>query len=215
MKYAYKDKKGKLHLVHDIEQWQTFRGVRNWPNLTDEQRREKRWYPVTEVNADYDARIQNRSGPVLSLEDGVVTATYTITDKSLEFLIEQKCRQVDNRRDQELSMGVEYEFPDGEIAVVQTRDSKDERNIMVNATKALTLVMSGNPDSPMQFRTEDDVLRDLTAQQMLDMTSYVGEKGQEIYSISWTIKDNIRALTDPLEVVTAPVWVESEEPEEV
>lgn len=205
-KYAYLDKHGEW--VGPLNMRTYFRGLRNFDQLTDEQRAEKRWYPCEVINDSYDSRIYRRTGPQWSFDEEtkVVTATYTLSPYSASYLIDQKIKQVKQHRDWELSRGVEYQFPDGDIAIVQTRDSKDERNILVNGTKALTLVMSGQPDAPMQFRTQDDVLRDLTAQQMLEMTSYVGEKGQEIYSISWGIIDAVKALTDPLEIVSHPVW---------
>ncbi len=208
-KYAYLDKKGKL--VGPISMLPRFRGVSNWPELTDEQRTEKRWYPVIEENYDYDARIQTRSGPVLTLEDNIVTATYIVSDIPLETLIERKIREVDARRDQELARGVEYEFPDGEIAIIQTRDSRDERNILTSHSMATTLIMAGQTETVMQFRTSDDALHDLTPNQMIAMTSAVGVAGQEIYSISWQVKDAIRGMVDPVAVVEAPVWVEDVE----
>jgi hypothetical protein len=216
-RYAYLDKHGRL--VGPVSMRPRFRGVQNWPNLTDEQRREKRWYPVTETNKDFDPRIQNRSGPVLTLEDGIVTATYTVTDKSIESLIEDKCRQVDARRDQELAAGVEYEFPDGTLAIIQTRDSRDERNILTCHSMATTLLLAGQTETVMQFRTEDDGLHDLTPNQMIAMTTAVGVAGQGIYAISWQVKDAIRGMVDPVAVVDAAVWAEDVEevvvPEEV
>ena len=214
MKYAYLDKHGKW--VGPLNMLKYFRGLANFDQLTDEQRAEKRWYPCTLVNESYDSRLQRRSGPVFTFDEETqtVTATYTLTDIPLETLIQRKRDEVDQRRDQELSRGVEYMFPDGDTAIVQTRDAKDERNILINHNKAFALVMSGQPDAPMQFRTQDDVLRNLTAQQMLEMTSYVGEQGQDIYSTSWQIKDEIKLLTTPLEIVHHPAWTVEEQPAE-
>lgn len=203
MKYAYEDKHGKYHLVTDITRWKRFRGVRDWPNLTDEQRREKRWYPVEEVGTEYDSRIQNRSGPTFALDAsrGVVVATYTITDKPLASLIQDKVRQIEARRDRLLAEGVEYTFPDGATALVQTRNESDMRNILAKGAQALAYVSKGLPSQKMVYRTADNTTRQLTAQQMTDMTNYIAAELQEVYEASWAHKDAVRGMTDPVKVV--------------
>lgn len=203
MKYAYEDKKGKLHLVHNIEQWQVFRGVRDWPNLTDKERRKERWYPVEEENTEYDSRIQERSGPKLSLDEerGVVIATYEIRDKSVNSLIREKVRQIEAKRDRLLAAGVEYTFPDDETAIIQTRNEGDMRNILAKGAQALAYVSKGLPSQKMVYRTADNITRQLSAQQMTDMTNHIASELQDIYEASWAHKDAVRDMTDPVEIV--------------
>lgn len=204
MQYAYADKNGKYHLVTDITRWQNFRGVDDWPNRTDDERREKLWYPVEEVNAEYDPRIQNRSNyQSFELDEsrGVVIATYTVVDKSIDTLIRQKVKQIERKRDQFLSAGVEYTFPSGEVAFVQTRNESDMRNILAKGTQALDYISKGLSSQKMKFRTADNVTRELTAQQMTDMTNYIAAGLQEIYEASWAHKDTVRGMTDPVQIV--------------
>jgi hypothetical protein len=59
----------------------SFRGIGDWHTLTDTERVKYGWYPCTEVNAQYDPVTQIRSTAKFVLEDGLVTATYTIWDK--------------------------------------------------------------------------------------------------------------------------------------
>ena len=203
MKYAYEDKHGKYHLVTDITRWQHFRGVDDWPNRTDAERREKRWYPVEEVNAEFDPRIQNRTGPGFSLDEerGVVVATYTVRDKPVSALIREKVRQIEAHRDRLLAAGVEYTFPSGETALIQTRNEGDMRNILAKGAQALAYVSKGLPSQKMVYRTADNITRELSAQQMTDMTNYIASELQDIYEASWAHKDAVRGMTDPVQIV--------------
>jgi len=120
---------------------------------------------------------------------------YNAEDKewveNIDKLKHWKCRQVDLLRDTYIAGGVEHTFPGGAVAKIQTRNEKDIRNILTNGLKALSLVSAGTPEAPMVFRTEDDVVRELTAMQMLEMCSYAGGVGQYYYDISWMHKDVI------------------------
>lgn len=58
-----------------------FKGVGGWHTLTDAERATHGWYPCVEVNAQHDPVTQIRSPAEFVLEEGIVTATYTIWDK--------------------------------------------------------------------------------------------------------------------------------------
>lgn len=129
---------------------------------------------------------------------------------NLEKARDALCRKVDLIRESHIAGGVSFNFADGGIATIQTRGEKDVRNIMTNGMKALALVSSGQPNTPMQFRTQDDVVRQMTALEMLAMTDKVGEVGQYFYGISWLHKDKINGkiehngvLLDTFEKVVA------------
>ena len=172
--YAYMDKYGILH------------GPVSKPKSRSS-------WPLIEVGANYDPQLERRSGPVLSLDGDVVTATYTVTPIPLLELQEAKCKEVDAKRDQLIAAGVPYEF-NGIPGTVQTRSLEDHRNIQANASAAQMYLMAGHPDAPMQFRDMENVVHSLTAQQMLDMCAYVMGHGQGLYATSWALKDAIRAL---------------------
>ncbi len=63
-----------------------FKGVGAFNLLTDEQRAEHGFFKCIVVNENYNAKTQNRSEEPTEwvLEDNIVTATYTITDKSTQ-----------------------------------------------------------------------------------------------------------------------------------
>lgn len=210
--YAYLDKHG---------QWvgpssripKLFRGLMGFDQLTDEQRAAKRFYPCTLINADYNPSTHTRSGLTWTFDEATqtVTATYTLTPLPLSTLIQRKLTQVDQHRDYLLAQGVPYQFPDGP-GTIQTRDATDHRNILANANAAQLYLISGHPDAPMQFRDQENTVHNLTAQQLVEMCAYVMAYGQEIYSTSWQIKDEIKLLTDPLEIVNHPAWAVDEQP---
>jgi hypothetical protein len=95
MIYAYKDN-GKWVIASLMPR---FRGIGGWHTLTDAERAEHGWYPCVEVNADYNPTTQIRSTPTFVLEDGVVTATYTIWDKPESQVYNEAADAVRSERD--------------------------------------------------------------------------------------------------------------------
>ena len=200
--YAYTDKHGAYH--GPVGMRDSFRGVRGWAALTDEQRAEKRWYPCTVVNAEFDATLETRSGPTWHWSEGQLLCEYTVTPIPVETLIARRCSEVDALRDSHLAAGVAFDFPDG-TGTVQTRSLEDSRNIQANASAAQMYLMAGQPEAVMQFRDMENVVHSLTAQQMLDMCAYVMGHGQGLYATSWAHKDLLRLLTDPAAVLAYDV----------
>jgi hypothetical protein len=60
-----------------------FNNISNFDKLSDSEKIIKGWYPVIEINNDYNSSIQTRTGPVFTIEADRVDATYTIVDKSV------------------------------------------------------------------------------------------------------------------------------------
>ena len=61
-----------------------FNGIGGWHTLTDDERAQHGWFPCIEVNAAFNPTTQIRSPASFELADGVVTATYTIWNKTPE-----------------------------------------------------------------------------------------------------------------------------------
>ena len=80
-----------------------FNGIGGWHALTDKERAKHGWYPCVEVNAQFDPVTQIRSTAEFVLEDGVVTATYTIWDKPESQVYGEAATEVRNKRNQLLS----------------------------------------------------------------------------------------------------------------
>lgn len=89
-----------------------FKNIGAWHLLTDAQRAEHKWYPCDVINEGYDATTQIRSTlPELVFDNDTqrITATYTITDKSLETVKrEHKERITESRYEEEIS-GIEVD----------------------------------------------------------------------------------------------------------
>lgn len=110
--------------------------------------------------------------------------------EGLEHVRVIKRKEVDRIRDEYIYSNVLYQF-NGTQAYIQLRDDVDMRNIQVNGVKALAYIATGASDAVMYFRTEDDVVREMTATEMFTMVSYIGQIGQSIYETSWMHKDRI------------------------
>lgn len=62
----------------------SYEGIGAWHTLTDEQRAEYGWYKCDVVNESFNAFTQTRSeNPELSFDGVLITAAYTVIDKSL------------------------------------------------------------------------------------------------------------------------------------
>ena len=89
-----------------------FKNIGAWHLLTDAKRAEHKWYPCDVINEGYDATTQIRSTlPELVFDNDTqrITATYTITDKSLETVKrEHKERITESRYEEEIS-GIEVD----------------------------------------------------------------------------------------------------------
>lgn len=105
-------------------------------------------------------------------------------------------------RDTKIESGVTYLFPDGIYGTIQTRDSKDQRNIQINNSTAQLFIMLGQTDQIMEFRDMENVIHELIPQEMIDMTLYVGTYGQAMYKNSWNHKDYIRGLPNTAETLS-------------
>ena len=128
------------------------------------------------------------------------TSEYAILENNnwiedIELIRSNKKQEVDNKRDEILSSGISYNFPDG-VGIIQTRDQKDERNIQANTSAAQAYIMLNQPQTEMKFRDMEDVIHTMTATQMLEMCLYVKSYGQSIYEKSWQIKDEIKNIQD-------------------
>jgi len=123
-----------------------------------------------------------------SIWDGskwVLNRLLAIADKSLE---------VGAVREAKIAVGISYKFPDGQ-GTIQTRSLIDVRNIQTNVTTALIFKGAGEVRPVMVFRDQENVLHQMTPDQMLQMAVYMANSGQAIYNRSWELKDAVEGMT--------------------
>jgi hypothetical protein len=98
-----------IYAYRDIGKWTIaslmprFKGIGGWHTLTDAERAKHGWYPCVEVNAAYNPTTQIRSLAEFVLEDGIVTATYTIWDKPETQIYSEAATAVRDERNRLLS----------------------------------------------------------------------------------------------------------------
>lgn len=134
----------------------------------------------------YDNIIWNDDRPKPNWDDIII--------EWIKLLKEDLFKKIERIRDQKIESGIEYTFPDGKVGTIQTRDTKDQRNIQINNSTAQLFIMLGHTEVQMEFRDMENIIHVLLPNEMIDMTLYVGTVGQSIYKRSWEHKDYIKQL---------------------
>ncbi|MBU1173686.1 MAG: DUF4376 domain-containing protein [Proteobacteria bacterium] len=109
-------------------------------------------------------------------------------------VIANKSLEVGVVREAKIAAGITYQFPDGQ-GTIQTRSLIDVRNIQTNVTTALIFKGAGEIRPVMVFRDQENVLHQMTPDQMLQMAVYIANFGQAIYNRSWELKDAVEGMT--------------------
>jgi len=160
-------------------------------------------YPIPESAADYqDDYDFLRYNRIVNEKDDLIFDSqlkniknyFKYEEKTLDEVYAFVQQDVINVRNSFVYSDIEYNFPSG-MGFIQLRNEEDVRNIQVNGMEALKDVVEGNPTKTHYFMDESNTLREMTAQQMVDMTSFVKSVGQHHYSVSWTHKHvNLKAI---------------------
>ncbi len=139
--------------------------------------------------------------------------------KSVDSIYDERKREIDGIRKGQLTTDIPYQFPNAsydnlcldcgkkfdksgtqcpecesinyqeDTSYIQVRNNDDKNNLFTIGKKALNKVTAGNDEETMYFRDRDNIVHQMTAAQMLEMTNYVADIGQQIFDVSWTHKD--------------------------
>ena len=112
--------------------------------------------------------------------------------EDIELIKNDLYEEINVKRNEKISNGVVYTFPDGLTGTIQTRDQIDERNIQANASAAQSFIMLNQLDVEMEFRDAENQNHIMTPHQMLEMSIFVKQYGQDIYKQSWQYKDFVK-----------------------
>lgn len=146
-------------------------------------------------------------GGVFKFSEGVFS--YVTEELRIEYLrraIESKCDTVDALRISKTYTDVEVAFPAG-VKVVQFRNEFDRANLANVVQAAQMLIMAGQGDSEVPYRTADNETQLPTAAQLLGVAAEVMSKKQAVVSKAWEHKDTIRALNTLEEVKEYDIYL--------
>lgn len=113
---------------------------------------------------------------------------------------DEKVKEINDLRKTHLYSDVTVDFPSGSN-VIQFRDDSDRMNLSDVSAGAMSLIVSGAPDTIMAYRTKDDKVQEVPASTMLAIAGEVLGQKQRIVSNSWKHKDAVRALTDMQDIL--------------
>lgn len=187
-----------------------YNGVGGFHLLTDEEREQYNWFRCELYNESYNELIESRTNePECVWDDDkhCIIATYTIVPYPLNYVIETKCDQVDKLLKQKIYTDIEVMFPDGP-KVVQFRNDQDRLNLSNVTQAAIALVVSGDMNCAMNYRTLDNITQEVTSQQMIQIGTYILGQKQNLVNMAWSHKDNLRLLTTVQEVVDYDITIE-------
>lgn len=109
-------------------------------------------------------------------------------------LVAERLVELKNKHQTDLYTSIGALFPTTGFATIQFRNEIDRTNLANVAAGATALVMAGTPTSLMQYRTEDNVIQEVTAAEMLSIAMCVLSTKQELKSAYWKAKDDLLAI---------------------
>lgn len=118
--------------------------------------------------------------------------------------------EVEALRNRYLYTDVTVQFPGGDYAVIQFRNEADRTNLSNVGAGAMSYVLLGAPETPMVYRTEDNVIRTVTAAEMIQIAGYVLQSKQGVVDNAWKHKDAMKQLESLVSLETYDIttgWV--------
>ena len=158
------------------------------------------WWPETIVD-NHDPNTEYVDGYEYTINEDTKTVTATAIIKSLstEVITEKiiatiaaKHTAINATRDEKLSQGVPYSFPDG-IGTIQTRDLRDIINIMGSVVGGM--ILQGQ-EITIPFRDEEDKNHILTPEQTMTMGMAALTSYTAIYQTAWAHKDALKTIAE-------------------
>jgi len=167
-----------------------YNGIKNFNFLSDEELKFYGWYPVIEINSEYDPRYQIRSKPQLTFDNEKVTATYTITEIPIEEIRNKKLKELAQKRWEIETSGIEL----GDSVILTDRESQAQINGAYSAAK-------NGVSTELDFKATTGWIK-LTAQEMIYIGEAVYNHVQNCFKKEKLHYDNItKNLQTALEIV--------------
>lgn len=132
---------------------------------------------------------------VPKLIDGVWSLVYTTETLTVDQIFNIKMKELDVLYKKNRYSNITINFPSGD-AVVQFRNEQDITNFNTVVMNSLVLSGNGSGDTDVFYRTEDDVVQTLTANEMCVIGQTVSSIHQDIISSKWIHKDTMSKLKE-------------------
>jgi len=163
-------------------------------------------YPVVEIKPEYDAELQYLEGPVTTFENNVITATYTVVNKTPERLLEElnsaktsKKAELAQRRWEKETGGIT--LPNG--MVIKT--DRESQSLLAGAA----LQALADETTTVEWKAANGWVT-LDATQIKALAVAVRQHVQACFSIERDLSEQVDAeTTDTVSKVNAIVWPES------
>jgi hypothetical protein len=193
MNYGYIERN---KIVAPVAMRSRFNNIGGWHTLTDEQRAEHGWYPCDVINEGYDAITQIRSTlPELVFDNEAqrITATYTVTDKTLETIKrEHKERITEDRYEDEVAgISVNGQFVETDRAS-QTRIAQAQSLVQLDPTTAVNwkstngwAILNATNITEIALAIGKHVQKCFTKEKELHSLIDECESIEEVLSITW------------------------------
>lgn len=132
---------------------------------------------------------------------GVWTRTWIVRSfeqaevaKRLEEAKDKLTDAITSIRETDLAYGMTFNFSDGTTGGVQMR-SEDRTNLIGIRLEAYSYLQAGLPNAVIEFRSLENVTRQLHPQEVIDMTDACTAHTKLVYGASWALKDQIANAT--------------------
>jgi len=166
-----------------------YNGIKNFNFLSNEELKTHGWYPVIEVNSQYDPRYQTRSKSQLDFDGEQITATYVVTDIPIETVREKKIKELAQKRWEVETSGIDL----GDSTILTDRESQAQISSAYAAAKNGLL-------TSLNFKSANGWIV-LTSEQMIYIGEAVYTHVQNCFNKEKEHYDNIMNLQTSLEIV--------------
>lgn len=121
---------------------------------------------------------------------------------TLDALIAARCADVDAERDRRMALYLhDFGAPHGVLGL-QLRDADDKANWLTLKDTARDLIAAGQGAALLPLRTTENVVLQLSAEQIVAVLGSMAAHGASVLAASWAHKDAIRALATVEPVAT-------------
>ena len=138
------------------------------------------WIPFTATSDDVEQHGRNIFAAIEAGDAGTI-ADYVPPPASADDVNAERARRI--------LEGRAFDIPGYGLVAVEGRD-EDVRNLGALGTAALAQIGAANGTGLMQFRDADNVIHDLTWEQMFALWAASTEYVSALYAASWALKDD-------------------------
>lgn len=111
--------------------------------------------------------------------------------------------QITLLREKDLAYGLVYTFADGTTGGVQMRPA-DRTNLIGIRLEAYSYIEANVTDVTIDFRSLENVTRQLSPQEVVALTNAATVHTKQIYAVSWSFKDKVTDATTVAELPVIP-----------